>query len=119
MLNPFRHKKVLKRGAPGRATIVSMGSLDRGATSFNLPMTLQVYVEGVTPYEVSDQWMVKAKDTITLSGSIPVRVDLDDLQRVAIDWETLREEHEREVEARREALAAAGPYTGGPVPGRG
>jgi Short C-terminal domain len=36
-----------------------MGALDRGGTSFNLPMTLQVYVEGMSPYEVRDQWMVK------------------------------------------------------------
>jgi hypothetical protein len=29
-----------------------MGALDRGGTSFNLPMTLQVYVEGLTPYKL-------------------------------------------------------------------
>lgn len=73
MLNPFTHRKVLKKGMPGQATIVEMGALDRGGTSFNLPMTLQVFVEGITPYEVEDQWMVKAKDTVGLSGSIPVQ----------------------------------------------
>lgn len=31
-------------------------------------MTLQVHVEGLTPFEVEDQWMVKAKDTEGLSG---------------------------------------------------
>ena len=41
MLNPFAHRKILKKGLPGKATIVSMGALDRGGTSFNLPMTLQ------------------------------------------------------------------------------
>jgi Short C-terminal domain len=84
VLNPFTHRKVLKNGMPGRATIVARGALDRGATSFNLPMTLQVHVEGVTPYEVEDQWMVKAKDTVALDGSIPVRVDRNDHGRVAI-----------------------------------
>ena len=29
---------------------------------------LQVHVDGMTPYEVEDQWMVKAKDTVGLSG---------------------------------------------------
>jgi putative oligomerization/nucleic acid binding protein len=109
VLNPFTHRKVLKNGRPGRANIVTMGALDRGGTSFNLPMTLHVYVEGLTPYEVHDQWMVKAKDTVALSGSIPVKVDPDDQEKVAIDWDTLRAEYEQEAEARRAALAQSGP----------
>jgi Short C-terminal domain len=109
MLNPLTHRRVLKKGTPGRATIVERGALDRGGTSFNLPMTLQVFVEGITPYEIEDQWMVKAKDTVALDGSIPITVDPDDHEKVAIDWETLRAEYEQEVAARREALAAGGP----------
>jgi hypothetical protein len=116
VLNPFTHRKILKKGLPGRVMIVSMGALDRGGTSFNLPMTLQVYVEGLTPYEVEDQWMVKAEDTICLEGWIPVKVDPDDHSKVAIDWEPLRERHEQEERARREALAASGPVgPGGPA----
>jgi hypothetical protein len=116
VLNPFTHRKILKKGRPGKATIVSRGALDRGGSSFNLPMTLQVYVEGMTPYEVEDQWMVKAKDTITLQGWIPVKVDPDDQTKVAIDWDPLRERHEQEERARREALAAQGPVgPGGPA----
>jgi Short C-terminal domain len=109
MLNPLTHRKVLKKGMPGRATIVERGALDRGGTSFNLPMTLQVFVEGITPYEVEDQWMVKAKDTVALDGSIPIKVDPENHEKVAIDWDTLRAEYEQEVAARRQALAAAGP----------
>ena len=109
MLNPLAHRKILRKGMPGKATIVEMGALERGGTSFNLPMTLQVHVEGRTPYEVEDQWMVKAKDTIGLSGWIPVRVDRDDPQRVAIDWDGVREGYEQEKAARREALASGGP----------
>jgi hypothetical protein len=108
MLNPFSHRKILKKGLPGRATIVEMGALDRGGTSFNLPMTLQVFVEGITPYEVEDQWMVKAKDTVALSGSIPVKVDPDEHDNVAIDWDAVREEYDQGVAARREALASGG-----------
>ena len=114
VLNPLTHRKILKRGRPGRGTIVSMGALDRGATSFNLPLTLQVFVEGMTPYEVSDQWMVKAKDCIGLTGSIPIKVDADEPERVAIDWELLRAEVARKDEQRRASLAAMGPVgTGG------
>jgi hypothetical protein len=108
MLNPFTHKKVLRNGAPGLATIVEMGALDRGATSFNLAMTLQVHVDGMTPYEIEDQWMVKAKDTIGLSGSIPVRVDRERPERVAIDWDGVRANYEQGRSARREALASGG-----------
>jgi Short C-terminal domain len=111
MLNPLTHRKILKKGMPGRATIVEMGALDRGGTSFNLPMTLQVHVEGVTPYEVEDQWMVKAKDTVGLSGSIPVMVDREHHDKVAIDWEGVRAEYEQEKAARQQALASGG--TGG------
>jgi Short C-terminal domain len=108
MLNPFTHKKVLRNGVPGRATIVEMGALDRGGTSFNLPMTLQIHVDGMTPYEVEDQWMVKAKDTIGLSGWIPVRVDRERPERVAIDWEGVRANYEQSKAARRDALASGG-----------
>jgi hypothetical protein len=111
MLNPLTHRKILKKGKPGRANIVTMGALDRGGTSFNLPMTLQVYVEGMTPYEVHDQWMVKTKDTVALSGTIPVKVDPGDQSRVAIDWDGLREQYRREEDERRRALAAQGPVT--------
>ena len=109
VLNPLTHRKVLKNGVPGKAQIATMGALDRGATTFNLPMTLQVFVEGWAPYEVQDQWMVKARDTVALSGWIPVRVDPDERDKVAIDWDTLRESYAREEEARRRALAASGP----------
>ena len=32
MLNPLSHRKVLKKGLPGWATIVEMGALDRGGS---------------------------------------------------------------------------------------
>jgi hypothetical protein len=116
VLNPLTHRKILKKGRPGRGTIVSMGALERGATSFNLPITLQVFVEGMTPYEVSDQWMVKAKDCIGLSGSIPIKVDADEPDKVAIDWETLREEVAQRDQQRLASLAAMGPVGPGGIP---
>jgi hypothetical protein len=111
MLNPFTHRKILKKGTPGKATIVSMGALDQDVSSGNVPMTLHVYVEGKTPYETQGQWMVKAKDMVALSGTIPVKVDPEDATKVAIDWDALREGHKGEVDARRDALAAQGPVT--------
>jgi Short C-terminal domain len=69
-------------------------------------MTLQVHAEGITPYEVEDQWMVKAKDTVALSGSIPIKVDRSDHQKVAIDWDLVRSEYEDHKRGRQEALAS-------------
>ena len=111
MINPLTHRKILKKGTPGRASIVASSVPARGASSFNMAMTLQVYVEGMAPYEVEDQWMVKARDTEALGGSIPVKVDPEDPSRVAIDWDTLRDEHEQHEAQRRAALAAQGPVT--------
>jgi hypothetical protein len=90
VLNPLTHRKVLETGVPGRASVVAMGSPDRDAASSNLPMTLQVYVEGWSPYEVEDRWRVRSGDASGLSGWVPVRVDPDDLQNVAIDWDGVR-----------------------------
>jgi hypothetical protein len=97
LLNPLTHRKVLRNGVRGRAAVVEVGSVDRDAPSFNLPMTLQVHVEGWTPYEVEDQWMVRARDAAGLSGWVPVRVDPDDLQNVAIDWDGVRLTRDREA----------------------
>lgn len=105
MINPFTHRKILKKGMPGRAMVVESSVPARGASSFNMAMTLQVHVEGLAPYEVEDQWMVKAKDTAALSGSIPVKVDRDDHDKVAIDWDAVRAEYEQGKAQRREALA--------------
>lgn len=111
MINPLTHRKILKRGTPGRATIVASSVPARDASSFNMAMTLHVYVEGRSPYEVEDQWMVKSRDTAALHGSIPVKVDPEEPTRVAIDWDTLRAEHRQHEEARRAALAAQGPVS--------
>lgn len=111
LLNPLTHRKILKKGVPGRANIVSMGMFDRDSSACNLPMTLHVYVEGWQPYEVEDNWIVKAKDAGGLSGAIPVKVDPNDQNRVAIDWEGVRAQVEQMETARRQALAAQRPVT--------
>jgi hypothetical protein len=112
LLNPLTHRKILKKGVPGRATIVSRGMFDRDSMAFNLQMTLHVYVEGWQPYEVEDNWLVKAKDAGGLSGAIPVKVDPNDQNRVAIDWDGVRAQVEQMETARRQALAAQGPVAG-------
>jgi len=116
MLNPLTHRKILKKGKPGRARITAFAMPERGASSQNLPMTLEVHVEGLSPYEVEDQWMVSRKDTLGFGMEVPVKVDPDKPQRVAIDWKSARAERSGEKDARREALASQPPVgAGGPA----
>jgi hypothetical protein len=109
MLNPFTRRKILKKGMPGRATVVSMSMPSPNASSSNVAMTLQVQVEGLAPYEVEDQWMVSRKDTLGWGKSLPVKVDRENQMKLAIDWEQARQEDEQNTIARREALAGQGP----------
>lgn len=113
MINPFTHRKILKKGKPGRARIVAFAMPERGASKQNIPMTLQVFVEGLSPYEVEDQWIVSRDDTLGFGIEVPVKVDPDEPERVAIDWEAAREERSGEKAARREAMSQM-PAVGSP-----
>jgi hypothetical protein len=122
MINPFTHRKILKKGRPGSATIVAMSMPEAGASSQNIAMTLQVQVEGLAPYEVEDQWMVNSKHTLGFGLTLPVKVDQDNPQKVAIDWDAADSQQAQETAARRAALAAQGPVgaaggTAGPAGG--
>ena len=106
MINPFTHRKILKKGRPGRAEIVAMSNRDGGATSQNVAMTLHVYVEGMAPYEVEDQWMVHHTVALGFGMQLPVKVDQENPQKVAIDWGAAKDEQASEKAARRATLAA-------------
>ena len=107
MINPFAHRKILKKGKPGRARITAFAMPERGASSQNIPMTLEVHVEGLSPYEVEDQWMVSGKDTLGFGLEIPVKVDPNKPEKVAIDWGAAREERKGEKAPRRPFAANA------------
>lgn len=109
MINPFTHRKILKKGTPGTGTIVSMSMPEAGASSQNIAMTLQIQVEGMAPYEVEDQWMVSSKNTLGFGMALPVKVDPGNPQKVAIDWEAARDQQAQETATRRANLAAQGP----------
>ncbi len=112
MLNPFTHRKILKKGTPGTGTIVAMSNREPGASSQNVAMTLQIRVEGMSPYEVEDQWMVSSKHTLGFGMALPVRVDPDKPQKVAIDWDAAAAQSASETAARRAALASESPVGG-------
>ena len=109
MLNPLKVRKILKKGTPGQATIQSMTAPARGPAKFNMGMTLHVFVEGMTPYEVQDQWLVSAKTTLGFGMTLPVKVDPKDPTEVAIDWDAHDAAQQRTAGERRAGLAAIGP----------
>jgi len=49
------------------------------ATRYTMAITLHVFVEGHTPYEVKDKWMVSAGVPLGPGMMLPVKVDPDDL----------------------------------------
>ncbi|MFN8111780.1 MAG: SHOCT domain-containing protein [Solirubrobacterales bacterium] len=112
MINPFTHRKILKKGRPGTGTIIAMSNREAGASSQNVAMTLQIRVEGMSPYEVEDQWMVSSKHVLGFGMALPVKVDPDKPQKVAIDWDAAQDQSAAETAARRAALAAEGPVGG-------
>lgn len=111
MINPFTHRKILKKGRPGTGTILSMSMPEAGASSQNIAMTLQIAVEGLAPYEVEDQWMVSRKDTLGFGMALPVKVDTDNPQKVAIDWDAARDQGAQQAAARRANLATQPPVS--------
>lgn len=120
----WRQRRPEKR-LPGRAVIVAMTTPARGAALFNMGFTLQIYVEGWSPYEIEDQYFVSSRATLGHGMALPCKVDREDPQRVAIHWDAAEREAEQSTQARRDALAGgprgqAGPgrARGGPGPGR-
>lgn len=83
----------------------------RGAALFNMGFTFQIYVEGWSPYEIEDQYFVSSRATLGHGMALPCKVDREDPQRVAIDWDAA----EREAE---QSTQAPGRARGGPGPGR-
>jgi len=94
VINPLTHRRVLKRGVPGRATVTRMSPLPPRAqhsARVNLAMTLEVELEGSGAYRVEGQWLCKPADAAGLTaGPFPVKVDRSDPQKVAIDWDGVR-----------------------------
>ena len=111
MLNPFTHRKVLRRGEPARAWVRQLRRRPRGKAPSSVPMTIDVERRGGRRYEIHDRWIVVGEQPISVGSELAVRVDRSHHRRVAIDWEaTRRVYHERTAERGRRLT------TGVPVP---
>ncbi len=113
VLNPFTVRKIMKKGRPAQARVISMTTPARGASKFNLGMTLEVHLPGQPPYEVEDQWIVSADTPLGFGMMLPVRVHPSDNDKLAIDWDAHRAEQHRVKEQRRQALSQQPPVGSG------
>lgn len=87
-----RHKKpILAKGIDGTAIIVSLAAGGRANEFHSLVlMELEVHVPGRSPYEVDTAEYVTAAGAGSLApgNELVVKVDPDDPQKVAVDWDT-------------------------------
>ena len=92
-LNPFRNRKLLKSGLRGTAAVVELDekALRRhqieSSERVNMKLKLRVELDGSEPYETAGQFWVH---TDRLSGPgqrLPVAVDPDKRDKLAIDWD--------------------------------
>lgn len=79
-------------GLPGRAKVLSIGESSEGIVTINDQplLTLTLEVEGAFggPYVVSFETVVPryAVPRVQPGETVPVKIDADDAQRVAVDW---------------------------------
>jgi len=91
MLNPFANRKILRNGAPARATIIDMPMLDANAKPTNIAMVLRIDRAGEHPYEIRDHFMVAGDEGLMIDDVVHVAVDRGNPHRIVIDWEKTRD----------------------------
>jgi hypothetical protein len=79
--------RILAEGIAGEATVVGMGTPERGAQMYNLDLDLEVNVKNRAPYRVANQYIVPASVPLGPGVKLPVKVDAEDPAKIAIDWE--------------------------------
>jgi hypothetical protein len=84
--------KLRATGLPGRATVLSIGELSGGTVTVNdqplLSLTLEVESSFGDPYVVAFETVVPryAVPRVQPGEKVPVKIDPNDRQRVAVDW---------------------------------
>ena len=90
-------REILKKGTPARAVAKGFTQPVPG-DRFALQIPLEIHPAGGEPYEVNYVFTAaRMKAAITVGMEIPVKVDPNDPQRVAVQWD-----------AQQAAIAAAG-----------
>jgi Short C-terminal domain len=85
----------IKDGVRGRAIVQSASVPSREATSYNVKMWLDVYVDGWDPYRTEHECMVKSGKHPHLGTTLPVTVDPENRDRMRIEWDEVQSVDER------------------------
>lgn len=95
----------IKDGVPGKAVVQSSSVPSREASSYNVSMWLDVYVEGWEPYRTELQTMVKAGKHPWPGKTLPVIVDRENKERIDVQWDEVQTVDERMREGQPSPIA--------------
>lgn len=79
--------RILAEGNAAEATIIGMGTPERGAQWFNLSIDLEVHPRIGEPYRVANQYLVPHWAQLAPGVRLPVKVAPDERAKIAIDWD--------------------------------
>ena len=80
----------IKDGVEGKAFVQSASHPPDDATSTNVMMWLDVYVEGWEPYRVEHNCVVKISKHPQPGETLPVIVDRENKERIDIQWDQVK-----------------------------
>ena len=84
----------IDNGVPGRA-VVQSSSIPAHASSYNVHMWLDVYVDGWEPYRTEHECMVRADKHPHPGTTLPVTVDPENRERMRVEWDEIQTVDER------------------------
>ena len=84
----------IKDGVRGRA-VVQSSSIPAHASSYNVHMWLDVYVDGWEPFRMEHECMVRADKHPHPGTTLPVTVDPDNRERLRVEWDAIQTVDER------------------------
>jgi hypothetical protein len=79
----------IKDGVPGKGVVQASSQPPDAASSYNVSMWLDVYVDGWEPYRVKHQCMVRAGKHPWPGTTLPVEVDRENHERLRVLWDEI------------------------------
>ena len=104
----------IKNGVKGKAVVQSASMPTESATTTNVQMWLDVYVDGWEPYRVEHHCVVKMSKHPSPGETLPVVVDRENKERIDIQWDEVKTVDEIMREGRPGAMPGVNVTMGQP-----
>ena len=104
----------IKDGVKGKAVVQSASMPTESATSTNVQMWLDVYVDGWEPYRVEHHCIVKMSKHPSPGETLPVVVDRENKERIDVQWDEVKTVDEIMREGRPGAMPGVNVTMGQP-----